>query len=80
VEVDFSADALEELAGYAATVNERMENIGARRLHTIMEKVLEEVSFHAPDMSGQKVAIDAKYVRDKLANLVKDVDLSRYIL
>ncbi|HEX5038123.1 MAG TPA: ATP-dependent protease ATPase subunit HslU [bacterium] len=80
VEVDFSADALEELAGYAATVNERMENIGARRLHTIMEKVLEEVSFHAPDMNGQKVAIDAKYVRDKLANLVKDVDLSRYIL
>jgi ATP-dependent HslUV protease ATP-binding subunit HslU len=80
VEVEFTPDALEELAGYAATVNERMENIGARRLHTIMEKVLEEVSFHAPDMGGQKVTIDAKYVGEKLANLVKDVDLSRYIL
>jgi ATP-dependent HslUV protease ATP-binding subunit HslU len=80
VTIEFSPDALEELAGYAATVNEHTENIGARRLHTIMEKVLEEVSFHAPEMGGQKVAIDAKYVQEKLANLVKDVDLSRYIL
>jgi ATP-dependent HslUV protease ATP-binding subunit HslU len=80
VEIDFTSDALEEIAGYAATVNERMENIGARRLHTIMEKVLEEVSFHAPEMGGQKLSIDAKYVQERLANLVKDVDLSRYIL
>jgi ATP-dependent HslUV protease ATP-binding subunit HslU len=80
VAVEFSQDALEELAGYAATVNERMENIGARRLHTIMEKVLEEVSFRAPEMGGQSLKIDAKYVREKLADLVKDVDLSRYIL
>lgn len=80
VEVEFSNDSLEEIAGYAATVNERMENIGARRLHTIMEKVLEEVSFHAPEMGGQKLVIDAKYVRERLGNLVKDVDLSRYIL
>jgi ATP-dependent HslUV protease ATP-binding subunit HslU len=80
VTIEFSADSLEEIAGYAATVNERMENIGARRLHTIMEKVLEEISFHAPEMNGQKLTIDAKYVQERLANLVKDVDLSRYIL
>ncbi|HSA58811.1 MAG TPA: ATP-dependent protease ATPase subunit HslU, partial [bacterium] len=80
VSVEFLNEALEEIAGFAAAVNERMENIGARRLHTIMEKVLEEVSFHAPDMGGQEVRIDAKYVQEKLADIVKDVDLSRYIL
>jgi ATP-dependent HslUV protease ATP-binding subunit HslU len=80
VKVEFLPEALEEIAGFAAAVNDRMENIGARRLHTIMEKVLEEVSFHAPDMGGQEVTIDAKYVREKLADIVKDVDLSRYIL
>jgi ATP-dependent HslUV protease ATP-binding subunit HslU len=80
VTVEFLTEALEEIAGFAAAVNDRMENIGARRLHTIMEKVLEEVSFHAPDMGGQQVRIDAKYVQDRLADIVKDVDLSRYIL
>ncbi len=80
VSVEFLPDSLVEIAGFAAAVNERMENIGARRLHTIMEKVLEEVSFHAPDMGGQQVRIDAKYVQEKLADIVKDVDLSRYIL
>lgn len=76
----FADDALEEIAQFSALVNERTENIGARRLHTIMEKVLEEVSFHAPEMGNKEVVIDAKYVREKLASVVKDVDLSRYIL
>ena len=76
----FTDDALEEIAQFSALVNERTENIGARRLHTIMEKVLEEVSFHAPEMGNKDVVIDAKYVREKLAHVVKDVDLSRYIL
>ena len=80
VTIEFSPDALEEIASFAALVNERTENIGARRLHTIMEKVLEEISFGAPEMSGEKIVIDALYVRDRLANVVKDVDLSRYIL
>ncbi len=80
VTIEFTPDALEQMAEFAATANERMENIGARRLHTIMEKVLEELSFHAPEMSGQEVKIDANYVKERLTNLVKDVDLSRYIL
>ena len=57
-----------------------MENIGARRLHTIMERMLDEISFNAPDMAEQKIVIDAKYVKDKIADIVKDRDLSRYIL
>ncbi len=77
---DFTPDALEAIAGFAATVNERTENIGARRLHTIMEKVLEEISFTAPEMQEKKVTINAKYVKDRLVDLVEDVDLSRYIL
>jgi len=80
VGIEFTLDALEQMAEFAASANERMENIGARRLHTIMEKVLEEISFHAPEMSGQNVKIDANYVKERLTNLVKDVDLSRYIL
>ncbi len=80
VSVEFTPDALEEISGFAAAVNERTENIGARRLHTIMEKVLEEISFNAPEMSGQKIKIDSNYVKERLTNLVKDVDLSRYIL
>ena len=64
----------------AADVNERMENIGARRLHTILERLLDEVSFAAPEMHGQEVAIDAAYVRERLAPILKNEDLSRYIL
>ena len=64
----------------AEEVNERMENIGARRLHTIMEKLLDEISFDAPDMKKKKVVIDAVHVDKKLDGVVKDVDLSRYIL
>jgi ATP-dependent HslUV protease ATP-binding subunit HslU len=64
----------------AAVVNERTENIGARRLYTIMETLLDDISFNAPDMAGQAVVIDANYVKEKLENIVEDEDLSRYIL
>ncbi len=80
VEIDLTPDALEEIAAFAAMVNERTENIGARRLHTIMEKVLEEISFSAPELHDKNIVIDAKYVKDRLANFVKDIDLTRYIL
>ncbi len=80
VKVDFRQDGLEEIASFAATVNERTENIGARRLHTIMERVLDDVSFSAPEMKGKEVCIDQKYVRERLTDIAKDQDLSRYIL
>ena len=80
VELIFQDDAIEELAEIAAVVNERTENIGARRLHTIIEKMLEEISFDAPDVPEKQFTIDARYVKDKLDSLVKDEDLSRYIL
>ncbi len=80
VRVQFTPDGLQEIAEFAAVVNERTENIGARRLHTIMEKVLDEISFEAPDRRGLELKVDAAYVRDKLADVVKDQDLSRYIL
>jgi ATP-dependent HslUV protease ATP-binding subunit HslU len=80
IKLSFTEDALEEVARYAATVNDQTENIGARRLHTIMEKVLEEISFEGPDLKKKNVRIDATYVQKQLAELVKDQDLSRYIL
>ncbi len=80
LELEFSPDALDEIADIAAKVNEKMENIGARRLHTIMEKVIEDISFTAPEATDKKIVIDAKYVKSRLENFVKDVDLSRYIL
>lgn len=80
VHLQFTKEAVEEIASIAASVNQRTQNIGARRLQTVMEKLLEDVSFHAPEMAGQTVIVDAKFVRDKLANIVKDEDLSRYIL
>ena len=64
----------------AAEINQQQENIGARRLHTIMEKVLEEISFNGPDLKKRNIKIDAAYVRQRLADIVKDQDLSRYIL
>ncbi|HXI04409.1 MAG TPA: ATP-dependent protease ATPase subunit HslU [Candidatus Saccharimonadales bacterium] len=76
----FTPDAVESIALYAATVNERMENIGARRLHTIMEKVLDEILFEGAEMQESKVVIDAAYVDRTLADVVKDQDLSKYIL
>lgn len=80
VQLSFGDDAIEEIASTAASVNERTENIGARRLHTILEKLLEDISFNAPDRKNGAVSIDAAYVREKLTEIVKDEDLSRYIL
>ncbi len=80
IQLSFREDAVDEISKIAAQVNERTENIGARRLHTIMEKLLDEISFNAPEMQGKKVTIDAQYVRDRLSPILKDEDLSRYIL
>ena len=80
VSVEFTPDGLEEIARCATTMNERVENIGARRLHTITERVLEDVSFNAPALSGETVTVDATFVDERLGELLKDEDLSRYIL
>lgn len=80
IKLIFQDDAIAEIAEIATIVNERTENIGARRLHTIMEKLLDEISFDAPDLKKKETIIDASYVKEKLSNLAKDVDLSRYIL
>jgi ATP-dependent HslUV protease ATP-binding subunit HslU len=80
LELIFKDDAIAEIAEIATIVNERTENIGARRLHTIMEKLLDELSFDAPDLEKKKFTIDAQYVKEKLESLAKDEDLSRYIL
>ncbi len=80
VKLEFKPGAVEEIAEIATIVNERTENIGARRLYTIMESLLDEISFDAPEMKEKKIVIDAQYVRDKLNAVIKDEDLSRYIL
>jgi len=80
VKLEFTPDALEEVARFAFRVNEGTENIGARRLHTIMERVLDEISFEAPEKKGQQFVVDAAYVQKTLSEIVKDQDLSRYIL
>jgi ATP-dependent HslUV protease ATP-binding subunit HslU len=80
VKLEFTKEALDEIAHFAFRVNESTENIGARRLHTIMERVLDELSFSAPEKKGEHVTIDAEYVRKMLTDIVKDQDLSRYIL
>jgi len=80
VKLEFTPEALDEIAHFAFRVNESTENIGARRLHTIMERVLDELSFEAPEKKGQSVTVDADYVRKMLTDIVKDQDLSRYIL
>src|SRR5690349_15226106 len=80
VHLRFAEDAIQEIALIATDVNERTENIGARRLHTILERLLDEISFTAPETHGREVAIDARYVRERLAPILKDEDLSRYIL
>ena len=80
LELIFKDDSIAEIAEIATIVNERTENIGARRLHTIMEKLLDELSFDAPDLEKKKFTIDAQYVKEKLDSLAKDEDLSRYIL
>ncbi len=80
IELEFQEDAIEELAQIAHDVNSRTENIGARRLHTVMEKLLDEVSFNAHELEGQDILITRQYVQEKLHEIVKDEDLSRYIL
>ena len=80
VTLTFSNEAIALVAEFAALVNEQTENIGARRLHTIMERLLDEISFDAPDLSGRSITIDADYVRRMLADIVRNEDLSRYIL
>jgi len=80
IRLEFTPEALDEIANFAFRVNEGTENIGARRLHTIMERVLDEISFDAPDMQNKEARIDADYVRKMLTDIVKDQDLSRYIL
>jgi ATP-dependent HslUV protease ATP-binding subunit HslU len=80
IRLTFKDDGIETLAEFAAAVNESTENIGARRLHTVLEKVLEEISFEGPDLRRKSITIDAAYVRKTLADIVQDQDLSRYIL
>lgn len=80
VQLEFTEDGIDEVARLAQEVNEETENIGARRLHTIVERLLEELSFTAPDRAGERIVIDRTYVREKLADVAADTDLSRYIL
>jgi ATP-dependent HslUV protease ATP-binding subunit HslU len=80
IELFFTDEAVLEVAKFAAMVNEQTENIGARRLHTIMERLLDEISFEGPDLKKKNMKIDSAYVQKQLAEIVKDQDLSRYIL
>lgn len=80
VRIDITADAIDEIAQTAEEVNREAEDIGARRLHTIMEKVLEEISFQAPDVNLKKIVVDRAYVRDALKDIAKNADLRRFIL
>ena len=80
VQLSFTKEGIEKIAETTATINDRTEDIGARRLYTIMEKLLDEVSFDAPELSGKKITIDANYVKKKLEEFIQDEDLSRYIL
>ncbi len=80
IDLEFREDAVDEIAGIAAMVNEKTENIGARRLHTVLERLLEDISFNAPELRNGRIAIDRVYVRERLSDIVRDQDLSRYIL
>ncbi|MBW2622877.1 MAG: AAA family ATPase, partial [Deltaproteobacteria bacterium] len=80
IKLNFTGEAIQEIAEIASKVNEQTENIGARRLHTVMERILELVSFEAPDMEETEMDITADYVTERLADIIADVDLSRYIL
>ena len=80
IHLTFRDDAIEEIAQIASEVNEKTENIGARRLHTVLERLLDEISFTAPEMPGKDIAINAQYVRERLSPILKNEDLSRYIL
>ena len=80
VDLEFSEDGIDTIANIATEVNSTVENIGARRLHTIIERVLDEISFTATDRSGEKITIDSNYVKKNLGELIKDTDLSKFIL
>ena len=80
VELEFSEDGIDTIANIASEVNATVENIGARRLHTIIEKILDEISFTATDRAGEKIVINKEYIDKNLDNLVKDTDLSKFIL
>lgn len=80
MELEFSEDGVKAIAKFAASTNEKVEDIGARRLHTIMEKVLEDISFEADKFKGQKIVVDEKLVSEKLAGIASDEDLAKYIL
>jgi ATP-dependent HslUV protease ATP-binding subunit HslU len=80
ITLSFTDDAIQRIADFATLVNERTENIGARRLHTVMEKLLDDISFEGPDLASKSVRIDEAYVTRMLADIVKNDDLSRYIL
>ena len=80
VDLEFTEDGIDMIANLASDVNSKVENIGARRLHTIIERVLDEISFTATDKSGEKIVVNAEYVKKHLGELVKDTDLSKFIL
>ena len=80
VNLNFTKDGIEQIAKLATEINASIENIGARRLHTIIEKILDEISFTATDRSGEKIIINKEYIDKNLDNLVKDTDLSKFIL
>ncbi len=80
IKLEFSNDAIKQIAKISAEVNEKTEDIGARRLHTVLERLLEDISFEAPERAGEKIIIDSNYVKEKLQDIVENVDLSRYIL
>ena len=80
VELEFNEDGIDAIAEIAARVNERTDDIGARRLHTVMEKLLEDLSFDAPDLAARQHVVDEAFVRERLEDLVQDEDLSRFIL
>ena len=80
IEVEFTEDAIDQIATMSFLMNEQTENIGARRLHTVLEKLLEDISFNIPEMDTEKVVIDAEYVKEKFQETVHAEDLDRYIL
>ena len=80
VDLEFTEDGIDLIAKVSAEVNASVENIGARRLHTLLEKILDDISFTAPDRSGEKIIIDKKYIENNLGELAKDMDLSKFIL
>ena len=80
VDLEFTEDGIDTIANIASDVNSKIENIGARRLHTIIERVLDEISFTATDRAGEKISINSDYIHKNLGELVKDTDLSKFIL